>query len=423
MMEGESRPETFIDKYMRYTAGHEAPDIFHVWSALTSVGFALGRTAYINQGFYTVYPNFFTILVAGSGACRKGGALGTIRDIINEAIGPRPDRLFIPGKIYPEALLKEIDKRADDPFGDEDVQTLVYRPVMLFSPELGSFMSKHMQQSGMPDLLMELHDCPDTHNHITKNSGVNKLEDVFVSLLAATTPIWMQQNMSVSMLSEGFIARTILVYADQPKLRVARPDFTPELQALREELITDLKTISLMRGEFFFSPEAGQAFDTWYENYSFDPHSIEQESGFVQREHAHVLRVAMCFAACVNSFTIHEPHIQAAIELVKQVRLNMSIPLMGANAEPDMRNKYRVRECLKKHGERHGLTAQELYRRLFNYMSPDTIQEQLIALKAAGVIEYRNLKGNDGNMHVFYRVVEYVGREVKHDDVRPDLSA
>ena len=422
-MSDDEREETFIDKYIRYTATHEAPDIFHLWSALTTIGFALGRTAWLNQSFYTIYPNFYTILVAGSGACRKGGALGTIRDIVTEAIGPRPDRLFIPGKVYPEALIREMNKRSDDPFGNEDEQSLVYRPVLLFSPELGSFMSKHMQQSGMPDLLMELHDCPEAHNHITKNSGTDKLQDVFVSMLAATTPTWMQKNMGISMLSEGFIARTILVYADTPKTRVARPVFTDELRVLRDELISDLKFISLVRGEFSFSPDAGRCFDHWYETYTFDPFSIEQESGFVQREHAHVLRVAMCFAACAGSFTIHEPHILASIELVKQVRLNMHIPLMGANAEPDMKHKLRVQECIKTHGGRHGLTAQELYRRLFNDMSPDTIQEQLIALKSTGVIDYSIRTGTDGKQHPFYRAITYTGYEIKDDDIRPDLTA
>ena len=412
--------DTFLTRYLQYTATHESPDEFHLWCAITAAGFALGRTCYVDMVFYTVYPNFYTILVAGSGACRKGGALNVARDLINASLSDREDRRFLPGKIYPEALVQVLANRVTDPFNPS---LKVQRAVLLCAPELGAFMSKHMQQVGMPDLLMELHDCPDKHEYVTKNSGSDLLKHVFLAFLGGTTPTWMQHNMNLSMLSEGYIARSLLIYGAQPKLRNPRPQRTRELAELRQWLIQDLKDLAAIRGPFVLSPEAEILWDDWYKNYTTH-NDIAEESGFAHREHTHVLRTALVFAACAKTDRIiHAPHIQAAINLVQQVRLSMHIPLMGANTEPDQRGKQKVLHTIKTHGGRHGIALQELCRRLFNHMSPDQICDWLTALKTTGVIEARTLTASGGEKHIFYRSLDYRGNVSRYNDIKPDLTA
>jgi len=411
--------ESYIEKYLRFTAGQESPDIFHTWCAVATVGFAVGRDVWLDQGFYKLYPNHYIVLVAGSGACRKGASVGTARKVVRAALGDRLDRQFVPGKIYPEALIRSLNKRVEDPTviaGSEPVN--IYRPHMLFSPELGAFLSKGMQSMGMPDLLTELYDCPDEHDHITKNSGVDRLKDVHVSLLGATTPKWMQENMTPAIFGEGFVSRTILVYGAKPKLKVARPVVTDALIRLRDSLVEDLRQISLKRGQMKFTEESGKFFDEWYGNRE-EGSELEQESGFYEREHDHILKLAMVFSLSAGAeWEIHTPHIQAAVQMLKGVRSNMHVALAGAQADPSQRNTMRVLSTIKTHGGANGITARALARRLFNYMDPESIQQAIVALRTTGMIEMQQRKTTSGEIWTFYRTMRYMGSDTpKFDDL------
>ena len=411
--------DSYIENYLKLTAKHEFPDDFARWVAVATVGFAVGRNVYLNPGYGNIYPNHYIVLVAGSGACRKGAAVGFGRKLIRAAIGDRVDRLFVPGKIYPEALIRALNKRVEDPFIKGPEKHLVYRPTMLFSPELGSFLSKGMQSMGMPDLLTEIYDCPDEHEHITKNSGVDHLKDVHVSLLGATTPKWMQENMTPSIFGEGFISRTILVYADKPKLKAAFIDVDDEMIKLRDKLIDQLRVISALKGEIKLTDEARQEYSNWYMSRG-EGSDIETESGFYEREHDHILKLAMVFSISADAgMEIHPPHIKAAVHFLQQVRGNMHIALAGAQADPAQRNTMRVLSTIKTHGGANGITARDLGRRLFNYMDPETIQQSLVALRQTGMVESQQRKTTSGEVWTFYRTIRYMGVSPAYDKLEP----
>lgn len=409
--------EPYIQKYLRYAARQESPDIFHTWGAVATLSFAVGRNIWVDQSYFKIYPNQYIILVAGSGACKKGGALGIARKIIVDTLGDRADRLFIPGKVYPEALIRVMNKRVDDPFGSKALPTKMTRPVMVFSPELGSFLSRGMQQSGMPDLLTELYDCPDKHEHITKTSGVDQVENVCVSILGATTPSWMHDNMTPAIFGEGFVARTILVYAERPKMKSPRPKITEEEKRIRAELVARLDAISRMTGEFIFDQEAGEFYDRWYCNRQ-SVSGVAVESGFYEREPDHVLKLAMMFSLSAGTEPmLHQPHIEGAIKMLQQIRGTMPYALAGAQAELSQKNMYRVLEMIKKRGMGFGISQQDLGRRLFNFIDPETIQKCLVGLRQNGMIETTS----DAKGHIFYRTIRYGGEDEQPEEA--DSSA
>ena len=379
--------ESYIEKYLRYTANQESPVIFHSWAAVSTISYAVGRDIWLDQDYFKIYPNHYIILVAGSGSCKKGASVGIARKIIHDALGERDDRLFIPGKIYPEALIRAMNKKVEDPFNQAASLHKVHRAVLLFSPELGSFLSKAMQQSGMPDLLTELYDCPDVHDHVTKNSGVDKLQNVCLNLLGATTPTWMQRNMTPAVFGEGFVSRSLLIYARTPKGRFPRPTLTDEQRQLRAELVVDLDRISRVRGEFMFANEAGEFYDNWYMTRQQDK-GVVMDSGFYQREPDHILKLAMMFSLSAGTEPyIHTSHIQAAIKMLQRVRGTMSYALAGAQAEVNQKSMYLVLHTIQKHGADFGVTLQELGQRLFNSLDPDTIQKCIIGLRSNGMID------------------------------------
>jgi hypothetical protein len=417
--------EPYIEKYLRYTAGQESPHVFHFWAAVSTIAYAVGRSVWIDQDYFKIYPNHYIILVAGSGACKKGAAVGVARGLIGDALGNRDDRLFIPGKIYPEALIRAMNKRVEDPFNKSEVVRKVHRAVLLFSPELGSFLSKAMQQSGMPDLLTELYDCPDVHDHVTKNSGVDKLQDVCLNLLGATTPTWMQRNMTPAIFGEGFSSRALLIYARKPKGKFPRPRMTEEQHMLRAELVLDLDRISKFQGEFLLSDEAGDFYDNWYMTRSEDE-GIVMDSGFYQREPDHVLKLSMTFSlsAGVEPY-IYPAHIKAAIKMLQQVRGTMKYALAGAHVELGQKPMYRVLSTIEKNTSGNGVTLKDLGNILFDYLDPETIQRCVVGLRQNGQIESHLPDPNNPVTH--YRALTgetHEQQEVPLDDTpfTPDIN-
>ena len=57
----------FLKDYIAYAVGTEIPDIFMLWGGLSTISCTLGRRLWMNMDIFTVYPNIYVILVAGSG--------------------------------------------------------------------------------------------------------------------------------------------------------------------------------------------------------------------------------------------------------------------------------------------------------------------------------------------------------------------
>lgn len=391
--------ESYIHRYLRYTANQESPDIFHIWGAIATMAHAVGRNIWLDQSYFKIYANQYIILVAGSGACKKGAALGVARRLITDALGEREDKLFIPGKIFKEALIRVMNKRVENPFTHAE-ERRVHRSITLFSPELGSFLDRNMQQSGMADFLTEIYDCPDDHDHVTKNAGVDKLKDVWVSLLGATTPTWMQRNMTPAVFGEGFVSRTILVYAEKPKGKFPRPQITEEMQHVRTQLLHDLDRISNVHGPFTFGPGAAEFFDDWYVSREHGK-GVSADSGFMEREPDHVLKVAMMFSLSAGAEpTIYTPHLQAAMSLIQRVRNTMSYALAGSQAELNQRAMFQVLHAIQQNGP--GITLRDLGRKLFNSLDPETIQKCLVGLRQNGMVNVKQIKNNEDQMSILY---------------------
>src|SRR5580765_4183188 len=98
--------ESFLELYIKYTAKQESPQAFHLWVGITILASALGRKCFINRGYYRLYPNLFTIVVAGSARCRKSTAISIGIRLLDGI----PTTKVISGKKPPEEFLREMDE-------------------------------------------------------------------------------------------------------------------------------------------------------------------------------------------------------------------------------------------------------------------------------------------------------------------------
>jgi hypothetical protein len=299
--------ESFLDLYLRYTEKQESPAEFHLWVGITMVAAALGRKCYIERGYYRLYPNLFTILVAGSARCRKSTAIKIGVSLLQGV----PTTRVISGKITPEKFIEEIGP----PKGGTAIPN-----VLVHSGELSVFLTKQQYGEPLIHILTDMYDCPDSWSYKTKNRGEVTLNDLFLCIIAATTPDGVSRGIPPSALEDGFASRVLFVYKDDTPRRNAMPSLTPEEHDMRLELVNKLAEIGEMSGEFTLDEQARAWYIDWYQN--MKPPADKRMEGMWGRKHDHLLRVALVLCGAARNKIIEQHQLEAALLALEAVEEN-----------------------------------------------------------------------------------------------------
>lgn len=321
----------------------------------------MGRKCYIERGYYRLYPNIFCILVAGSATCRKSTAVNIGVRFLRTISSTR----IIGGKITPEQFIAEFEESRELIIGSDPP---AYRtpPILVYSPELSVFLTKANYGESMIHNLTDLYDCPDEWPYKTKNSGKYLLKDVYLSILAATTPTGVNNGIPPAAMEEGFGSRTILPFqADTDKDPHLFPSKDPKIilakLRMEDELRKQLLDISRINGEFTFTQEAIEWSESWYAQHLKAPPADKRLSGMHGRKHDHVFRVAMVLAAATGSTVIEQSQCEAALMALNNIEQLAPGAFSEMGSTPISQNIARA-EILMRHFKT--LQYSELLRRL-----------------------------------------------------------
>lgn len=302
--------DTFIGAYLRHNEQSETPEIYDFWGAVWSLSNIIGRRTYVNRPRAPVFLNWYIILVAESGTTRKSTAVRSATDIVRLHKPSYAD--IIEGKTTPEKL--EIT------LGLQTLSQGTAHGVISIS-ELVTFMGRDRSTMAMPGLLTDLYDSPlQRKAGGTVSGGGIEMRRVFVSLLTASTPSWLQTSINPNVIAGGFTSRCIFVVSDQPKRRIAWPvhgegsyvELTQHIERIQER-VPAYPVIEL-------SASALQLFTKWYNKRQL--HDDLYRTSFESREDAHVLRLAACLSIDDGSFEINERHIKTATEVIHHAKLS-----------------------------------------------------------------------------------------------------
>jgi hypothetical protein len=195
-------------------------------------------------------------------------------------------------------------------------------PIMIHADELSVFLTKDSQGDKLIDILTKLFDCPDKFEYKTWNHGIITLRDVFIAIIAGTTPEGAAKCITDYAFGGGWASRLILVYQSDTPKRNALPELSLEETKLREELIAGLISIGHQRGPFILTPKGKEMYVDWYGKISF-PEDKRME-GYYGRKHDHVLRLAMILSAAqLEHPRVDEDHIEAAITALDAIEVEM----------------------------------------------------------------------------------------------------
>lgn len=285
-------PDGILPAVCKYTEGMEAPPEFVVWSTIVTLSAVLGRDCFIDQGYFTIYPNVYVVLVASSARCRKSTSISIAKDFLDSL----PNRVNVLGqKMTPEALIGALSGMEVKEGESMIIPSAIGVAIV---SELSTLVDRNSFKSGMIALLTDLYDCKD-FEYITRKRGRELVKNPFLSVLGGSTIQWIKEAIPEISIGGGFTSRVIFIYKDSRTKLVPWPVVTEEQRFLREAIIHDLAEIHKMRGPFALDDAALELYKEEYTLFNTHNPLMDDDglSGYANRRHHTLLKVAMCVSA------------------------------------------------------------------------------------------------------------------------------
>lgn len=318
--------DDWVDSYLTFVDNTEPPILFKRWTAVSVVASCLQRKCFLPWGSLTFYPNMYIILVAPSGAARKGTAMGPGMKFLTE---PGLDVKLAAEAITREALIKELAESSNTAIDQETGKTRFHASLTIFSQELTVFLGYNNMQL-MSDLT-DWYDDRDQWTYRTKNSGTDIIEGVWVNLFGATTPKLIQSSMPVDAIGLGLTSRMIFIYEERKGKIVPDPFLTPEELELRKKLVSDLERIALLSGPFRVTGDFVSYWTEWYiAQEDNPPFNDDRFSGYFERRPTHAMKLSIILnASRTSSMIINGDDLRAAIGLIEETEIKMPLTFSG----------------------------------------------------------------------------------------------
>ena len=373
----------WIKGYIEYTKHLEAPDIFHLWSAVGTIAGALRGKVWIDQGYFKWKPNFFIIFVAPPGVVSKSTTLGVGMSMLRAVDGIH----FGPESASWQALADAFQE-ATEPFpGVGNMSCLTVE-----ASELGTFLDPRNRE--MIDVLCRLWDGNEVpwHRRI-RSEGATTINKPWLNFLGCTTPGWIEENFPEYAIKGGFTSRTVFVYAERKRKFVAYPklhmdESSGEFARLRQWLINDLKHISLQVGEYKLTPDAIAWGTDWYKkHWDGDKGGLDMETygGYIARKQTHIHKTAMVLAASErNDMLILPGDLEQAAMLVTSLEAALPNVFQQIMNNRDARNTALVIRLVQAYPQ--GVDRRTLWQRLITQMSQDEFRNALMGAIAADYV-------------------------------------
>lgn len=408
---------TFLHRYMRYMADQETPTTYDFMCGCWTLSVALGRTYYVARPKAPVRLNMYLILVSDSGVTRKSTSVRTATDLIRDYISNSNNHFILVESKITAGLLQYELYEATKKHG--------YSHVAISASELAAVLSRSSGISGMPALLTDLYDCPDTRiggGNVSSLGKESSMKNVYTSFISASTPSWLVRAVTPAIIEGGFTSRCYFVIGDSRKRTVAWPKGDSNSDT-RTELRTQLQRIAAgnkdANGRVDVSPSAISSFTEWYESRVF--HKDDYRASFEAREDAHVLRFAGLLSVNDERYYINVDDIQNAINIVRQIKADGARLFSGTLLEKrDVRLIEKIRAILIAHGNT-GISQTDILRNCRPTYKADQVNSVLSVMHELDLIQKFSVTGA-GRPTTVWRATTYLANENLYADVAKKLG-
>ena len=356
----------WIAAYVKYASVTEAPRRMHFWCAVSAVAGALRRRVWLDLKRYSIYPNFYIVLVAPPGVIAKSTTIDVAMRILRKVPGINfgPDVITWPALVTAFAAASESFQYLED--------FIPMSAITLEASELGSLLNP--QDREMVSLYITLWDGRKRFDKVTKTSGSDTLEAPWINLVAATTPHWIADNMPVATIGGGLTSRIIFVFGDRKERFVAWVDeFVDENDPATEAaLLHDLEHIAATLCGPFVVDEPARAWERKrYETFwkiNVAEMNTETLEGYAARKQTHILKTAMVLSAArSDSRIIQIEDLQLAASMLDDLEPDMQKVFSNIGRTDDSMQAERFIDYVRKKGT---VPYEEAYKMIHVYF-PD----------------------------------------------------
>ncbi len=304
----------FIRGYIKLLEDSEVPEIFSLWSAIAGVSCALGRKVWVDWGLFNIYPNFFIVLVAGSGQMKKSTAINNMEKIVRLSdlkLNIISQMLTPVGLIDAMRVKERIEGKVVvlDHSGCEGY---------VFADELNVFLNRKSFEAGLGTLLIPLYDCKERLEYRTKSRGVELVEEACLGILSGSTVAFIKLAIPEEAINTGLVSRILFVYVDDPSPPIHRPSVDKNLQL---QLAERLKLINELSGEMEVSENLLLYHKVEYDKFYLTSPMLKDPStqGYASRRFGHAMKIAMVLAVVERpKLLVETRHLKGALEIIAE---------------------------------------------------------------------------------------------------------
>ena len=367
---------SFLRRFLEYSHESESPTSFWKWSGYSIIAALLRDHIYWYQLTRKTVPNLYVILVADSGAHRKGTPIDAAYYIVSKFKGYNTIR----GRMSPQGLLEQLSK-----IENKNGTMVGGGTTFICSDELsGSFVK---DDGALIPILTDIYEFREVFPYTLRSMSFT-VKNLCVNLLGASNDTLLKRIYTEEALYGGLLARTFIISPDE-----TRPGNTlwkdmektkEEMEAALTPLLSELEPITKLRGKITVDKEAQEFYDSWY--LSLRNHYVNKpdKTGVLARLHTGVLKVATIIAVDETKTTIVKlNHIKKAIDDCIQLLGGYELLVMKASSDKAQIGGLFLGDLYEHKGQ---VERADFLRRHFLEVTTALLDEVTMRLQQAGLI-------------------------------------
>lgn len=291
---------SFISDLLEHNKEFESPTSFWKWSAYASIAAVLKDNVWLPDGDGRIYPNIYILFLAESGA-RKGRPV----DLCERLVKDLGVTKTISGRSSIQGIMDELAHTETNKQG----VMLKGGSAVWYAPELSSGI---VADEAAIAILTDIYDGKTDFKNILRHSPKFKVDRIVFTAFMASNEAMLKNFYNHTAAHGGLLARTFLV-TEQGEFRPSNP-LTRKIDKTEsyKNLVTKLRAIERLRGEFLFSEEAINKYDPWYNQFRMS-YRGKDKGGVAGRMHTGVKKLACILAANELSLELKQHHVEEAI--------------------------------------------------------------------------------------------------------------
>lgn len=280
-----------IQSFLSYTDGINSPEIFRLWSAISTVAGALERRVWVETGRGAIYPNLYVMLIAPPGV-GKSRAIDYVLDfwLASRELRVAPDSLTKAALV--DAVADASRKIVIDP------TTMVeFNSLLVPASELGVLLPSHDLE--FLNTLNYIYDNPRYYRERRRHAKGDPIEITKpqLNIIGGTQPAYLASLLPEEAWGMGFMSRMLMIYATEPVDVPLFSEGNEENQAFFRCIADDIKGLVRLHGVFAWDEDVKAAIEKWVKDKCPPRPEHSKLSHYIARRPVHILKLMQVSSA------------------------------------------------------------------------------------------------------------------------------